>query len=139
MAGIYAADIYCDDCIEYIKERVTRDLWAERPESECPDGADCLAFADLGELKDYLEGMDERTYDSGDYPKGCYGSSESDCPEHCGDCGEFLENDLTSDGNDYVVEAVNADLAAGCNDSVACTVWAPFYDYLDFEEGDENE
>lgn len=32
-------------------------------------------------------------------------NSESDHPEHCGSCGVFLENDLTSDGYAYVVEA----------------------------------
>jgi len=121
MCGIYAADIYCDDCIEKIKE--TLFVESER-------------YAEFETREDWEYSLgydDERSYDSDDYPKGCCGSDESDCPQHCGDCGEFLFNDLTSDGVDYVREAVNEDRAAGRFDSVACTEWASYYDYIDFD------
>jgi hypothetical protein len=44
--------------------------------------------------------------DSGDYPQGPYadGGGEADTPQHCDCCGVFLENPLTSDGREYVIE-----------------------------------
>ena len=51
---IYAADIYCKDCGEDLKSKLTQ------PEN--PD--------------------DENTYDSDDYPKGPCEVSESDYPQH---------------------------------------------------------
>lgn len=47
---------------------------------------------------------DESSWDSDDYPKGPYaeGGGEADTPQHCDDCGLFLENPLTRDGGDYV-------------------------------------
>lgn len=46
--------------------------------------------------------------DSDDYPQGPYadGGGEADCPNHCGNCGEFLENPLTDEGRRYVLYAV---------------------------------
>ena len=83
-----------------------------------------------------MEGLDgadlEDTGDTNEYPQRCSDSEESDCPEHCDGCGEFLENSLTSDGADYVIEAVRDDLEAGRFDSVACTVWRDFYHWFDF-------
>ena len=42
--------------------------------------------------------------DSDDYPQGPYsdGGGEADFPQNCDGCGLFLENPLTSDGEDYV-------------------------------------
>jgi hypothetical protein len=56
---------------------------------------------------------------------------EADCPQHCDDCGAFLENALTGDGWAYVLEAVIEDLAAGRLGSVALTEWAPYYGFPD--------
>jgi hypothetical protein len=70
--------------------------------------------------------------DSDGYPQWCSDSDESDCPEHCDECGEFLGNSLTSDGADYVINAVREDMKAGRFDSVACTVWRDYYYWLDF-------
>lgn len=49
----------------------------------------------------------EKTTDSNEYPQGPTpdGGGESDCPQHCDDCGVFLENPLTADGYEYVYEA----------------------------------
>lgn len=78
-AYIYQADIYCEPCIKIMLEG-------------------------LG-----LEPADD-TGDSDDYPQGPYadGGGEADCPQHCGGCGEFLENPLTDDGRAYVLESVRA-------------------------------
>jgi len=143
MAGIYNADIYCDDCIEKIKDDIAQELWDKREGGACPDGTPTIDFESCKALNDYLREMDETTYDSGEYPKYASDDEESDSPQHCGsheDCeyaddlgdghkiGCFLENPLTSEGYDYVKEAVAEDVRAGCDDSVAVVVWAPFYD-----------
>lgn len=149
MAGIYTADIFCDDCIENIKDRIAEDYEGAPADAVLPDGTLRGDFDDLEDLKDHLEGMDEWDYDSDQYPKYASEDSESDCPEHCGsgaECldysetsdgelyGKFFGNNLTTDGEDYVREAVNADLLAGCTDSPAIELWKPYYDYLDYAE-----
>jgi hypothetical protein len=50
------------------------------------------------------ESKSEYTHDSDIFLKGPYpnGGGESDAPEHCDDCGVFLENSLTDEGRDYV-------------------------------------
>jgi hypothetical protein len=82
-----------------------------------------------------MKGLDcdgcEDTGDTNDYPQYC-NSDESDCPEHCDHCNCFLENDLTSDGEEYVRNAVRDDLESGCNDSVAVMEWMPHYSYIDY-------
>ena len=45
----------------------------------------------------------EDTGDTNDYPQYCF-SNECDYPDHCADCDEFLENDITTDGVDYIKE-----------------------------------
>lgn len=95
MAYIYAADIYCDDCGEAIRERLTA-------EGKAP-----------------ADPTDEWSYDSDDFPKVADDDDESDSPQHCA-CGEnclnaveieggkvgFLFGELTRDGVDYVEEAI---------------------------------
>jgi len=134
MAGIYNADIYCDDCIEKIKCSIAKELWHSGIGSECPDGTDNAYHKSEEDLRDYLDQMDESDYDSDSYPKWCSDHAESDCPEHCGHCAEFLENNLTTDGEDYVVEAVNESLLDGYTSSAAYLDWMPFYSHLDYYE-----
>lgn len=67
----------------------------------------------------------------GPYPDG---GGEADCPQHCGDCHEFLENPLTTDGGDYVREAVEE--ATGDPDVLA--LWKNHYSYL-FKKDEEDE
>ncbi|GAF74579.1 unnamed protein product [marine sediment metagenome] len=110
---IYAADIYCKQCGEAIRERITR-------EGTAP--------ADLD---------DEVSYDSDEFPKGPYsdGGGEADCPQHCGsgpDClnaielddgskvGAWLENELTTDGVEYVREAIR-------EGGEVAELWADYY------------
>lgn len=121
---VYAADLYCETCGEAIREEI--DAAGKGPDDPSV----------------------EYSYDSDDYPKGPYphGGGESDSPRHCGsgpECacpvilmdgrkvGAFLENPLTSDGVEYVREAVSEALGRGQRGkgtSVALEVWAPFYD-----------
>jgi len=112
-AYIYCADIYCEDCGKEIRENINREG---------------LAPADPD---------DEHTYDSDEYPKGPYaeGGGEADCPQHCGSgagcvnaielsdgrkIGAWLENDLTTEGVEYVREAIR-----GRGD--AAELWAEWY------------
>ena len=73
------------------------------------------------------EDLDESCYDSDDYPKGPYsnGGGESDTPQHCDACNVFLENPLTTDGEEYV--------KTEAHDKGTPAVWLQFYSYL-FEE-----
>jgi hypothetical protein len=111
---IYAADVWCDDCADKIKAAMRADGSAD---AMIANGADL---------------DDDRTYDSDEYPKGPFGDEESDCPEHCADCREFLENSLTTDGADYVRDTVREDIATGDLDSIAITEWMPYYDWIDY-------
>lgn len=74
----------------------------------------------------------ESSFDSDDYPKGAYsdGGGEADCPQHCDACGVFLENPLTSEGYDYVREAIEESRAQGKVDGARAVIteWAAFYE-----------
>lgn len=115
-ASIYCADVYCADCTSEILAQCRTDGSAAELESR---GAD-------------LE--DEHTYDSDEYPK-YYDpeTEESDSPQHCGDCGVFLQNPLTSDGDDYVraavVEAAEREVLTG-----PVAEWREYYDYIDYDD-----
>lgn len=64
----------------------------------CEDCADCI----VEELMDFV-GPQGRE-DSETWPQGPYadGGGEADSPQHCDNCGLFLENPLTSYGWDEV-------------------------------------
>lgn len=100
---IYQAELLCEDCGCAVRERLT------------------------GEGRAPADPDDEGTYDSDDFPKGPYPTGESDCPEHCGGCSDFLEYALTTDGRTYVVGKVAEAIEARRFDSVAIVTWAPFY------------
>ena len=63
--------------------------------------------------------------------------SHSDTPEHCTECGVFLDNRLTAEGEAYVKEAV----LNGHGDPNVLATWREAYAYLfkreDLEEGME--
>jgi len=116
---IYAADIYCEDCGEVIRERITE-------EGHAP-----------------ADPWDECSYDSDEFPKGPYpdGGGEADCPQHCGagsDClnaielsdgtkiGAWLENELTTYGVEYVQEAIQ-------EGGEVAELWAEFYCAYDLQ------
>jgi hypothetical protein len=73
---------------------------------------------------------DERTYDSGDFPKGPYsdGGGEADSPNHCDGCKVFLDNPLTADGDAYVIAAVVDFIATGRGDRDVIYEWITAYD-----------
>lgn len=119
MGYVYQADVYCDDC----GERICSEIRAQG-----------IAPEDF---------MDHSSYDSDDFPKSYdHKNDESDTPEHCAKCHEFLYNPLTSAGYAYVQAALN-DLPAltsigklvGGNHEFLAT-WANWYDfqYLDAED-----
>lgn len=117
MAGIYHADIFCDKCIKAIKWDIALDLWRARINVILPDGTNLMDHDDIinqYRLDNYLQDMDECDYDSNEYPKYCPDSEEFDVPQYCSNCHKFLENDLTSDGYDYVKETIESELVSGC-------------------------
>ena len=115
---IYQADIYCEDCGQEIIDH-KRSEWRALAATQAREVATDLEtrfgidpdkwpkFFDALERSAFrklaIDSSDESSYDSGEFPKGPYdnGGGESDCPQHCGACHEFLENPLTSDGLEY--------------------------------------
>jgi hypothetical protein len=63
------------------------------------------------------------------YPQACYaaGGGEADTPQHCGQCGVFLENPLTRDGLDYVAEAIGDYVYHGDGSLDVLHAWARRY------------
>lgn len=98
-AYVYGADLYCADC----GEDMLRDLswWPQ-----------------------------DRRDDSDQYPQGPYanGGGAGDFPKHCGDCGVFLENPLTSDGYEYVKEKLHDWEVYGRGMAHILLLWATYYD-----------
>src|SRR5262245_45422533 len=66
--------------------------------------------------------------DSDDYPQGPYpdGGGEADCPQHCGECGVFLENPLTDEGYAYVRDMVR-DMGNDPYNAEMMAEWVSFY------------
>jgi hypothetical protein len=95
---VYNAALYCATCGEYHVNR--------------------LRFSKVAD-----------TGDSDDYPQGPYGDGggEADCPQHCDNCGCFLENPLTSDGRIYVREALEEHANHGRGDPLVLGEWEEFY------------
>ena len=140
MAAIYQADVWCDDCADIIKDRI----WCE--------SEDGPTYPNRAAWEEAVGYDDDRNYDSDEYPKDCDDDEESDCPEHCAggaDCvnaeelsngsnvGYCFGNSLTSEGAEYVVNAVCEDRLAGYTDSVACELWADVYSYLDYSGAEQ--
>lgn len=131
MAYIYQADIWCRACGKAICNRLDRK--GERPANV----------------------KNQRTYDSDSYPKYIGdGTDESDVPQHCAGgracleaetlsdgskVGYFFRNGLTDAGDEYVLEAAAEAKAGqhGSGASVVLELWAPEYDYLEFNDGDK--
>jgi len=135
MAAIYQADIFCDGCADEIRER----LWLE--------SEDYNIYVTIDEWEEANGYDDEWSYDSDEYPKRCSDDEESDSPQHCGGhegcvnaevlsdgtkVGYCFGNDLTSDGIDYLREAVADDVCNGDLDSVAVEIWMDRYSWVDF-------
>lgn len=107
MGYIYKADNYCDKCGDEICEELTK-------QGKAPEDPD-----------------NESTYDSDDFPKSAdHESEESDSPQHCANCKEFLENPLTQDGYKYAQRCLNA---CGENLTPVLKQWADFYGFTYFK------
>lgn len=101
-AYIYNTDIYCEVCTTNIKAEIG------------------LKYIDKNQFQRMLE---DSTY----YPQLCFdGGGEADTPQHCGNCQLFLENPLTTDGENYVIEAITI---RGGNVNILRR-WKEFYSYL---------
>jgi hypothetical protein len=103
---VYQASLYCEDC----GEKIRADLTAAGKAPADPE--------------------DEYSYDSENFPKGPErnGGGEADSPQHCDGCNLFLENPLTSEGVEYVREAVADAVRKGRSHCPSVDEWAPFYD-----------
>lgn len=65
-----------------------------------------------------------------------FGDAESDTPEHCADCRDFLGNDLTGDGYEYVLGAVVSHIVDRADgDGAVLAEWWGRYGG-NYEEGD---
>lgn len=102
---VYNADIYCEACGSKIREELLKGI---------PVKAGLIPYT----LED--------NGDSNDFPQSMPDAGESDSPQHCGECGEFLENDLTSDGVEYLHYAIAEYLHTGHGGCVP--QWVDFYD-----------
>lgn len=104
---IFQAALWCEDCIRsYLKDR---DEVLLRWTDLYSGGGHLVSTEDM--LRELLteNGCDpdnESTWDSDKFPKGPYenGGGEADSPQHCDQCCVFLENPLTYDGYNYVLE-----------------------------------
>ena len=117
IAYVFAGELLCQKCA---------DGWKANRLAYHADRLQCLYMKDCKlTAEEALQAED--TGDSNDYPQGpiADGGGEADCPQHCGSCGVFLENPLTTDGMAYVRKQVRAKGAAMLN------VWAPFYGLTD--------
>ena len=103
-AYIYQADLYCEDCTDVIKSEI--------------DG--------FGKFN---------TGNSDNWPQGPYsnGGGESDSPAHCGRCGVFLKNTLTSDVYEYVYDSFAEFICSGKGNADTIVEWEKFYN-ITFED-----
>jgi len=142
MCYIYNADVYCDDCGDQIKRDIAAGILVGTDDAELWLLIEFDVDDDVDDVVALLDSLDERQYDSGDYPKHCSDDEESDCPQHCGSgagcinahvfddgdkCGCLIGSNLTDDGMEYVREAVRegGDVA---------DLWKAEFDYIDFDD-----
>lgn len=130
-AYVYQAALLCEDCGR-LQRRTLNQIASDEAFGDGYAGPRVSVADDLAEALGF-DPDDEGSYDSDEYPKGPYpeGGGEADCPQHCDQCGEFLENALTGEGVEYVREAIDEARAAGRVDSPALTIWAEFYSVYD--------
>ena len=68
--------------------------------------------------------------DSDMWPQGPYadGGGEADYPQHCDECGVFLENPLTDDGREYVELAIAGFDHDASGNADVINEWREFYE-----------
>ena len=117
MTYAYQSDNYCDSCAEKIIDSLYE-------QAENVDDADI--YTDTG--------------DTDDYPQQAVGSDEADYPKACCDCGEFLENSLTTEGYTYLQGMINEYKLNGRGNEEILKMWADYYDIpWDNEEEEDDE
>jgi hypothetical protein len=104
-AYVFQAALLCADCAK-----------AVMAQTQPPEGVDPA-------------NPDESLYDSSDYPKGPYpdGGGEADCPQHCDQCGVFLNNELTGDGYEYVSDSFTEYMRTGRGNADVLREWKAAY------------
>jgi hypothetical protein len=82
-AYVYCAAMYCEECAMLIRQELSE-----------------------------AGGVDHQDTDT--WPQGPYddGGGEADSPQHCDTCQVFLENPLTTEGYEYVREAIEEESGA---------------------------
>lgn len=105
------------------------DVWVYQAELLCKACAanilaDCRQFGPEDKGRDFYT-------DSDKFPQGPYdqGGGEADTPQHCGDCGRFLENPLTEAGELYVQAAAESHMGSTFKPPEVLE-WMEFYSYL---------
>lgn len=76
--------------------------------------------------------------DTNEYPQYAQ-SDEADCPQHCANCGEFLENDLTDEGVEYVKGLFQEHRDSGRGTKEVLQQWSAYYDIPLEPEADDEE
>ncbi len=105
----------------------------------CPTCAKEIADSIIAEGKAPADPSDEHSYDSDNFPKGPFFDEESDSPEHCAGCHIFLENPLTTHGEEYMREMVDQAIEKGRGEEPHIKEWMDFYGYHpDKEEAEED-
>jgi hypothetical protein len=105
-AYIYRAAFLCEDCAGREKDKLIN-AWAQ---GDFPS--------------------ESAMQDSDVYPQGPYsdGGGEADSPQHCDHCDIFLQNPLTEDGRNYVLDAIDFDNRMGrLNANPVVREWMEFY------------
>lgn len=87
VAYTFRADIYCPTCIVVV-------MIADGADPEMGESGSELAL-DVWAANENLDRYDERTFDSGDFPKVVFADQVNDNldemgPEHCGNCGKVI-------------------------------------------------
>lgn len=102
-AYVFQAALICEDCASLYKQQNTK--------------------------PDHVDESDESSYDSDEWPKGPYGEGggEADSPQHCDHCGKFLDNPLTGDGENYVIDAFREYVDTGRGNLEVLQAWRDAY------------
>jgi hypothetical protein len=102
---MYEGDLYCTNCAKELKHYLETNGVA----------------ASAAGIAPALENDPEKL------PQGPFSVSESDFPDYCGKCGEFLENPLTTDGYQNLRQAVEAYENEGSGDPSTMQELIDFY------------
>lgn len=125
-AYMYQAALLCDDCTRSHLIN-THDIVLVTFPDYFSGGGHLIRTDDMLATVLRFEGADpenESSWDSDKFPKSTAGlSDEADTPQHCDHCQLFLENRLTGDGYEYVLQKLLDD----DGDADVLQLWRDFY------------